>query len=125
MSEQRAPVSDGAMLAAIGCMVGVGALLWLWGGLAGVLFGHGWPPVGRRTAAKRPDQASRTALGPGDGVAGARAALAARAAGVLRGSARARRGGHGGGVARKPGDRDSTAGLPRREVGRRCRPAGC
>ena len=33
------------MLAAIGCMVGVGALLWLWGGLAGVLFGHGWPPV--------------------------------------------------------------------------------
>jgi type IV secretion system protein VirD4 len=45
MSAQRAPVSDGAMLAAIGCMVGVGALLWLWGGLAGVLFGHGWPPV--------------------------------------------------------------------------------
>jgi type IV secretion system protein VirD4 len=38
-------VSDGAMLAAIGCMVGVGGLLWLWGGLAGVLFGHGWPPV--------------------------------------------------------------------------------
>ena len=31
MSEQRAPVSDGAMLAAIGCMAGVGALLWLWG----------------------------------------------------------------------------------------------
>ena len=33
------------MLAAIGCVVGVGALLWLWGGLAGALFGHGWPPV--------------------------------------------------------------------------------
>ncbi len=46
MSTQRTPgVSDGAMLAAIGCMVGVGAMLWLWGGIAGVLFGHGWPPV--------------------------------------------------------------------------------
>src|SRR5689334_25281799 len=46
MSADRTPgLSDGAMLAAIGCMVGIGALLWLWGGLAGVLFGHGWPPV--------------------------------------------------------------------------------
>jgi type IV secretion system protein VirD4 len=38
-------LSDGAMVAAIACVVGVGALLWLWGGLAGALFGHGWPPV--------------------------------------------------------------------------------
>src|SRR6185312_2296656 len=46
MSANRAPVvSDGAMVAAVGCVVGVGALLWLWGGLAGALFGHGWPPV--------------------------------------------------------------------------------
>jgi len=38
-------LSDGAMVAAVGCVVGVGALLWLWGGLAGALFGRGWPPV--------------------------------------------------------------------------------
>ena len=46
MSAPRTPgLTDGAMVAAIGCVVGVGALLWLWGGLAGALFGHGWPPV--------------------------------------------------------------------------------
>jgi type IV secretion system protein VirD4 len=46
MSAPRAPgLSDAAMVAAVGCVVGVGALLWLWGGLAGALFGHGWPPV--------------------------------------------------------------------------------
>ena len=44
MSAQRTPgLSDGAMLAAITCVVGIGALRWLWGGLAGALFGHGWP----------------------------------------------------------------------------------
>ncbi|MGZ4247420.1 MAG: type IV secretory system conjugative DNA transfer family protein [Solirubrobacteraceae bacterium] len=46
MNEHRAPgLSDGAIVAAIGCLLGVGVLLWLWGGLAGALFGHGWPPV--------------------------------------------------------------------------------
>jgi type IV secretion system protein VirD4 len=46
MNAHRAPgLSDGTMIAAIGCLVGVGVLLWLWGGLAGALFGHGWPPV--------------------------------------------------------------------------------
>ncbi len=45
---RRAPggeVSDVAMLAIVG---GAGALalaVWLWGGLAGLLFGHGWPHV--------------------------------------------------------------------------------
>jgi type IV secretion system protein VirD4 len=36
---------DAVMLAAIGCLVVVAALLWLWGGLAGLLFGSGWPDV--------------------------------------------------------------------------------
>jgi type IV secretion system protein VirD4 len=38
-------ISDGALLAVIGCAVGVGLLLWLWGGIAGALFGSGWPHV--------------------------------------------------------------------------------
>jgi type IV secretion system protein VirD4 len=38
-------ISDGVVLAAVGCAVGIGLLLWLWGGVAGALFGHGWPPV--------------------------------------------------------------------------------
>jgi len=36
---------DVAVLGAIGCAVAVGLLLWLWGGVAGVLFGSGWPHV--------------------------------------------------------------------------------
>jgi type IV secretion system protein VirD4 len=39
-------ISDGAALAAVGCMVAVGLFLWLWGGIAGALFGRGWPQVG-------------------------------------------------------------------------------
>jgi type IV secretory pathway TraG/TraD family ATPase VirD4 len=34
------------MLALIGCVVAAGAGLWLWAGLAGALFGRGWPPGG-------------------------------------------------------------------------------
>ncbi len=45
MSDGRGGISDGVVLGAIGCAVGVGLLLWLWGGIAGALFGHGWPPV--------------------------------------------------------------------------------
>jgi type IV secretion system protein VirD4 len=36
-------VSDGAVLIAIACAVTVCALVWLWGGLAGTIFGRGWP----------------------------------------------------------------------------------
>lgn len=43
----RAPatpgISDAAMLAVVGGVVGLGAAVWLWGGLAGALFGGGWP----------------------------------------------------------------------------------
>ena len=34
------------MVVAIGALVTVAGTLWLWGGLAGVLFGSGWPTVG-------------------------------------------------------------------------------
>jgi type IV secretion system protein VirD4 len=40
-----AAVSDTAMLAIIGGLAGLAAAVWLWGGLAGLLFGHGWPRV--------------------------------------------------------------------------------
>jgi type IV secretion system protein VirD4 len=46
VNAHRGPgLSDGAMVAAIGCLMGIGLLLWLWGELAGALFGHGWPRV--------------------------------------------------------------------------------
>ena len=38
--------SDVWMLAAIGCLAGVCAAVWLWAGTAGALFGGGWPRVG-------------------------------------------------------------------------------
>jgi type IV secretion system protein VirD4 len=37
---------DLAMLAAIGGLAAVAGTLWLWGGIAGALFGGGWPAVG-------------------------------------------------------------------------------
>jgi type IV secretion system protein VirD4 len=37
---------DVAVLVAIGCVAAVAATVWLWGGLAGALFGNGWPRVG-------------------------------------------------------------------------------
>ncbi|HEY8763782.1 MAG TPA: type IV secretory system conjugative DNA transfer family protein [Solirubrobacteraceae bacterium] len=39
-------ISDVAMLALIGVIAGLAALVWLWGGIAGALFGRGWPSVG-------------------------------------------------------------------------------
>ncbi len=39
-------ISDGVLLAAIGGVVVVVGGLWLWGGVAGALFGSGWPGVG-------------------------------------------------------------------------------
>jgi len=44
MSPER--TGDIALLVAIGCAAAVGALLWLWGGVAGAVFGSGWPHVG-------------------------------------------------------------------------------
>jgi type IV secretion system protein VirD4 len=46
MSGERAGgVSDAAMLALIGGETALVLAVWLWGGLAGLLFGHGWPHV--------------------------------------------------------------------------------
>ena len=39
-------VSDAVVLAAIGGAAAVAGTLWLWGGLAGAVFGSGWPSVG-------------------------------------------------------------------------------
>jgi type IV secretion system protein VirD4 len=38
-------ISNGAVIAAVGCAAAVGVCLWLWGGIAGALFGRGWPPI--------------------------------------------------------------------------------
>jgi type IV secretion system protein VirD4 len=34
------------MLAVIGCALALGGVVWVWGGLAGALFGSGWPRLG-------------------------------------------------------------------------------
>ncbi len=39
-------ISDAAVLALIGVAAGVLALVWLWGGIAGTVFGDGWPRIG-------------------------------------------------------------------------------
>ena len=79
MSAQRTPgASDGAMVAAIGCMVGVGALLWLWGGLAGALFGHGWPPVPTGQLPSVLIRLPPRLADPADGMAGAGTDLGCR-----------------------------------------------
>jgi type IV secretion system protein VirD4 len=36
-------LSDAVLLAIIGVIVALGLTVWLWGGIAGELFGHGWP----------------------------------------------------------------------------------
>lgn len=40
-----AGISDAALLAVVGIALAAAAALWLWGGLAGILFGDGWPRV--------------------------------------------------------------------------------
>jgi type IV secretion system protein VirD4 len=44
--DRHGAVSDAAVLALIGCVIGAAGALWLWGGVAGALFGSGWPRVG-------------------------------------------------------------------------------
>ena len=39
-------ISDVAMLVVIGGVAVAACSVWLWGGIAGMLFGRGWPPVG-------------------------------------------------------------------------------
>jgi type IV secretion system protein VirD4 len=44
--ERQSGVSDAAMLVAVGLVLAFTLLIWLWGGIAGALFGRGWPHVG-------------------------------------------------------------------------------
>ena len=46
MRSRSEGISDVGMLIVIGSVVAFCSLLWLWGGIAGALFGHGWPPGG-------------------------------------------------------------------------------
>ena len=48
VTESRAggSVTDIVLIAAVGSLAVAGALVWLWGGVAGALFGGGWPRVG-------------------------------------------------------------------------------
>ncbi len=39
-------ISDVAMLVALATVASIAGLVWLWGGVAGTLFGRGWPHVG-------------------------------------------------------------------------------
>src|SRR5436305_10264973 len=39
-------VSDGVILGVIGCALAVCGIVWLWGGIAGTIFGRGWPHTG-------------------------------------------------------------------------------
>ncbi len=45
---QAAPasISDQAVLSVIGAVLGICGLVWLWGGVAGAVFGRGWPGTG-------------------------------------------------------------------------------
>jgi type IV secretion system protein VirD4 len=42
-THRSTPISDAALLALIGVLVALALAVWLWGGLAGALFGSGWP----------------------------------------------------------------------------------
>jgi type IV secretion system protein VirD4 len=44
--DRSGAISDVAVVAIIGCLIGVAGALWVWGGVAGALFGSGWPRVG-------------------------------------------------------------------------------
>src|SRR2546423_11302120 len=47
MRDRHPPgTSEVVMLAAIGSALGLAFVVWLWGGVAGALFGQGWPSVG-------------------------------------------------------------------------------
>jgi type IV secretion system protein VirD4 len=51
MSRRRpAAISDGAVLAVIGLAAVLGGGVWLWGGVAGVAFGRGWPAISAAAA---------------------------------------------------------------------------
>jgi type IV secretion system protein VirD4 len=112
----RARGSDLPMLVAIGGLVAVVLLVWLWGGVAGAAFGRGWPRVGggqllgvlARLPTRLSDPArawppsARSGL---PGPAGFYAALAALGVGLWSLAALAGRGAVSGLLVREPGAR--------------------
>jgi type IV secretion system protein VirD4 len=108
--DRHGALSDVAVLVVIGCLLGVAGGLWLWGGLAGAVFGSGWPHVGVgelltvviRLPGRLSDPAkawptvARSRLPGANGFYAALALLAGGAAGVVllagRGGARLRSG---------------------------------
>jgi type IV secretion system protein VirD4 len=57
MRDRHPPgASEAVMLATIGSLLALALLIWVWGGLAGILFGHGWPAV---TSSQLPSIISR------------------------------------------------------------------
>ena len=104
MRDERAGgVPDAVLLAVIGTAAALVAAVWVWGGLAGLLFGHGWPHVGAgqlaTVLARLPGRLSHPAaawprgvrgLLPGaGGFYGALAVLAGCAATLVLGASRA------------------------------------
>jgi type IV secretion system protein VirD4 len=95
-ADRPSGISDVAMLVAIGTIVAFAVLVWLWGGIAGVVFGGGWPRVGGgdvlrvlvRLPSRLPDPArawpadARGVLPSAGGFYAALALLAAGVAGV-------------------------------------------
>jgi type IV secretion system protein VirD4 len=117
-SHRHEGLSDAAVLVAIGCLASVAAALWLWGGLAGALFGSGWPHVGVgqllgiaiRLPARLSDPAgawpapARSRLPGAGGFYAALALLAAAGGGLALVTGRASRaGGAGGALSGAPG----------------------
>jgi type IV secretion system protein VirD4 len=45
-AERTGGISDAAMLALIGTVLAGAIAVWLWGGIAGAVFGDGWPAIG-------------------------------------------------------------------------------
>jgi type IV secretion system protein VirD4 len=43
---ERQGIPEALMLGLLGVLLGAAALVWLWGGVAGTVFGRGWPPAG-------------------------------------------------------------------------------
>ena len=68
----RPGLADGVAAALAGLVLAVAAAIWLWGGVAGALFGHGWPHLsaaGLVTVVTRDARVARNARALGYAVA--------------------------------------------------------
>jgi type IV secretion system protein VirD4 len=46
MARSRTSISDGVLIALIASVLLLAGVVWLWGGIAGLAFGNGWPRIG-------------------------------------------------------------------------------